>query len=98
CRLRRVVSAGGAEFRTVLAAPHLLALSRHPGGRVSRAAAAGPGAPRIHRGSFERDRNRHGSDGRGRKKGTGAAVRPRAISAAAGVVFYSCQLLTRGNA
>ena len=39
------LSAGGAQFRTVLAAPHLHALSRHAGGRISRSAAAGPHAP-----------------------------------------------------
>ena len=35
---RRAVPAGRAEFRTVLAAPHLHALSRHAGGRIPRSA------------------------------------------------------------
>ena len=45
CRLRRDLSAGRAQFRAVLAAPDLHALSRHAGGRISRSAAARPVAP-----------------------------------------------------
>ena len=41
CRLRRALPAGRAQFRPVLAAPHLHALSRHAGGGISRSAAAG---------------------------------------------------------
>ena len=41
CRLWRAVSSGRAQFRPVLAAPHLLALSRHAGDGVPRSAAAG---------------------------------------------------------
>jgi len=37
----RPVPAGGAQFRPVLAAPHLHALSRHAGGGISRSVAAG---------------------------------------------------------
>ena len=47
CRLRRAVPAGRAQFRAVLAAPHLHALSRHADGRVPRSAAAGPVARRV---------------------------------------------------
>ena len=40
CRLRRDLSAGGAQFGPVLAAPNLHALPGNAGGRISRSAAA----------------------------------------------------------
>ncbi len=43
-RMRRAVPAGRAQFRPVLAAPHLHALSGYAGGRVSRSVAAEPAA------------------------------------------------------
>ena len=83
CRLRRDLPAGGAQFRAVLAAPDLHALSGHAGGRISRSAAAGPAAPRIHRAHLDRDRGRHQPPGRGRARRAGATVRPRAETGSA---------------
>ena len=45
CRLRRDLPAGCAQFRAVLAAPDLHALSGNAGGRISRSVAARPDAP-----------------------------------------------------
>ena len=52
----RAVPAGGAEFRAVLAAPDLHALSRDAGGGIPRSVAAGAAARRVSCPSPHRDR------------------------------------------
>jgi hypothetical protein len=71
--------AGEAQFRPVLAAPHLHALSRYAGGRVPRSAAARAWPPRIHRPRLQRDRGSHQPAGRDRAAGAGPIVRPSAV-------------------
>ena len=68
CRLRRAVSAGGAEFRTVLAATDLPALSRNDRRRVSRSYSARLAARRIS-GAGQRRRSRPRPRGSSRKAG-----------------------------
>ena len=89
-RLRRDMPAGRAQFRAVLAAPHLHALSRHAGRRISRSVAAGPAAPRIHRPGLDIDRGRHQPAGRNRAAGTGRIVRPGADGAGEGLISRRC--------
>jgi hypothetical protein len=56
CRQRGAVPAGGAEFRAVLAAPDVHALSRDAGGGIPRSVAARAAARRVSCPSPHRDR------------------------------------------
>src|SRR5258708_1745322 len=75
---RGALHSGGAEFRTVLAAPDLHALSGHAVGRIPRSAAARPHAQGFHRADQGLDRGRHQPAGRGGAPRAGAIVRPGA--------------------